>query len=344
MAVQGGLLTGSLAAELEKDVAQSASVGSKKRKPQLRIAQPILLFLLAKLVAYTLLGALLGELGSVLSLTPVMRGVLQLAIGVFMIGNGLRMFNVHPFFRFFNFEPPARVTRWLRRKGKTQSTPLTPLLLGALTVLIPCGVTQTMMALAIASGSPLTGAMIMLAFTIGASPVFFGLTYLATRLSALMEKYFMRIVAVALLVLGFISVDAGLALVGSPVVFSQIPAKVAAWVSPNGGETASLGDIPVLGKQDVAAPGAPNELTVAVTNYGYEPANLTAPADTPITLKLITDNTTSCAVAFTIPALNYQAILDKSETREITIPPQPAGSTLRFACSMGMFVGTITFQ
>ena len=38
--------------------------------PQSRLALPILLFLVAKLVAYTLLGALLGWLGSYLTLSP----------------------------------------------------------------------------------------------------------------------------------------------------------------------------------------------------------------------------------------------------------------------------------
>ena len=344
MAVQGGLLTGSLAAELEKDAASvPVTRGKASKRVNYRIAQPILLFLAAKLVAYTLLGALMGALGSVLSLTPVMRGVLQLTIGIFMIGNALRMFNVHPIFRFFNFEPPARVTRWLRRTSKAQSTPLTPLLLGAMTVLIPCGVTQTMLALAIASGNPLTGAMILLAFTIGTSPVFFGLTYLATRLSSLMEKYFLRIVAVALLILGFISIDTGLVLVGSPFVFSQIPAKVSAMFNP-GSVIAEPTQAGGLTRQDVAAPSSPDELTLAVTNYGYEPSKLSAPANTPIRLKLVTQDTTSCAVAFTIPALNYQTLLDSSGTKVVTIPAQPAGSSLRFACSMGMFVGTITFQ
>ena len=42
------------------------------------MAAPILLFLLAKLIAYTL-GFLLGALGSVLQLTAAMRAVLQTA-------------------------------------------------------------------------------------------------------------------------------------------------------------------------------------------------------------------------------------------------------------------------
>ncbi|WP_157449135.1 sulfite exporter TauE/SafE family protein [Deinococcus peraridilitoris] len=63
-------------------------------------AGPIVMFLLAKLIAYTLLGALLGALGSFLALTPLMQAALQFTVGVFMIGNALRLRNVHPVFQF----------------------------------------------------------------------------------------------------------------------------------------------------------------------------------------------------------------------------------------------------
>ena len=62
-----------------------------------------------------------------------------------MIGNALRMFNVHPIFRYFSVEPPKFITRYIRRTAKGTDT-ATPLFLGALTVFIPCGVTQAMMA------------------------------------------------------------------------------------------------------------------------------------------------------------------------------------------------------
>ena len=203
MLVQGGLVAGSLADRIEKEQWEKGNNRGKRK----RLAVPILLFLTSKLVAYTLLGFLLGAIGSVLSLSSTTRGIMQIAIAVFMIGNGLRMLNVHPIFRYFSFEPPAFITRYIRRRSKAKDSALTPLFLGALTVFIPCGVTQSMMALAIASGSPVTGAVIMFAFTLGASPVFFALTYLATALGSLAEKYFTRIAAVALLLFGVITLE-----------------------------------------------------------------------------------------------------------------------------------------
>jgi len=167
LAVQGGLLASSLEQQLEHQLdlqieqELAARRAHRSRKLGLRLlahpklALPILLFLAAKLVAYTLLGFLLGALGSVLQLNSATRAVLLIAIGIFMVGNALRMFNVHPIFRYFSIEPPKFITRYIRRKAKNGESSYAPLFLGALTVFIPCGVTQAMMAVAVGTGSAL---------------------------------------------------------------------------------------------------------------------------------------------------------------------------------------------
>ena len=354
MAVQGGLVTGSLARQLETEmqsVSTSESLHNKKQKAPVRhqLARPILLFLASKLAAYTLLGALLGLLGSAFSLTPMMRGVLQIGIGLFMLGNALRMFNVHPIFRYFTFEPPQFITRFIRRTSKKSTSSVTPLLMGVLTVMIPCGIAQSMMAVAVSSGSPLYGALIMFAFTLGTSPVFFILTYLATRLSALTEKYFMRIVAAALLVLGFLAFDSGLSLVGSPFSFTQSvqamlqPVSSAPAAASRASDPLTQGD--ALGSELPAASGVlSNVLTLQVLDAGYLPRRLVAPAGKTITLNLVSRDTSGCARAFVIPTLNLSALLPETGQQTLSLPPQPAGSDLHFTCSMGMYNGVIHFQ
>src|SRR5215203_1151744 len=146
LAVQGGLLASSLAHQIEQDYMESAAYRKAHKRAKSPMptrtssALPIFLFLVAKVVAYTLLGALLGLLGSYLTLSPATRAFLMIAVGIFMIGNALRMFNVHPIFRYFSIEPPKFITRYIRRTAKGTDT-ATPILLGALTVFIPCGVT-----------------------------------------------------------------------------------------------------------------------------------------------------------------------------------------------------------
>ena len=310
LAVQGGLLASSIASTAEKEIQQGLAaklaVSAKYAaggKPAKRVARqnsrgqavaspinaalpltrqaakPILIFLSAKLVAYTALGFLLGALGSVLQLTSFMRAVIQIVIGVFMLGTALNMLKAHPIFRHFVIEPPKVVTRFIRRTSKSGGDDaVAPAFLGALTVLIPCGVTQTMMALAIGSADPLAGAAILFAFILGTSPLFFALAYLARKLGQAMEARFMKFAAIVVIVLALISVDGGLNLIGSPLSFSSIGEAL---LAPSTRLTASAA---ASEKAD-----ADNVVTINVSAGGYTPNHVSAVAGKPAKLKLITD-------------------------------------------------------
>ncbi len=327
LAVQGGLLASSLAYQIEQDLKLSSETGGAARRFRPRIAQPILLFLLAKLIAYTVLGLLLGALGSVFHLSPVMSAVLLFLVGFFMLGNALRMLNVHPIFRYFVIEPPSPVTRYLRRKSKDGASQATALFMGALTVLIPCGVTQAMMAVALGTGSPLQGAAILFSFILGTTPVFFTIAYFATRLGATVEKYFTRFVAVALLILGLVSVNSGLNLVGSPYSFTNL------YQSLRGGATGVI---------DPPAGQAGYE--IHVTENGYSPDVLHLPANKPVELTWVTDHTTSCALSVVVPNLRYQKVLNQTGREILSIPAQAKGTVIRYSCSMGMYTGQLIFD
>lgn len=336
LAVQGGLLASSLAHQIEQDYVDQA--GNKKQKSKAPVhvnsALPIVLFLTAKLIAYTLLGALLGWLGSYLTLSPMTRAMFLIAIGIFMIGNALRMFNVHPIFRYFSIEPPKFITRYIRRTAKGTDV-ATPLFLGALTVFIPCGVTQAMMATALASGSAAMGAALMFAFILGTSPVFFIVAYFTTELGAKLEKFFMRFVATVLLILGLVTLDGGLNVLGSPLSFQNMTRN---WFPSQSESTAAAQS------SQPSAPEGNGDLTLQVENDGYFPVTLKAPADKALTLDLVTNKTYSCARDFVIPAMNYYQLLPDTGTVQVSIPAQKAGSTLFFTCSMGMYTGQIVFE
>ncbi len=320
MAVQGGLLASSIAGELEREVRAEPRAG--RARP--RLVSPIASFLVAKLLAYTLLGALLGALGSSLSLTPALRALLQSAIGVFMVGNALRLFNVHPIFRYFSFEPPSFVTRFIRKSSKGRTEFSAPVFLGAMTVLIPCGITQSMMAAALGTADPFAGAMIMFAFTLGASPAFFILSYSAARLGALFEKYLMRLVAVVLLIVGVLSVDTGLNLWAAPVSL-----------------TSTFQDLVSMADPFV---DSATELTVSAKDNGYVPRTLNARADQAVKLNVVTLDTASCTRALVIPELQIDEVLPVTGIVTFDLPPQSRGKVIRFMCSGGMYTGQIVFH
>lgn len=334
LAVQGGLLASSLAHQIEQDFAGQVKEGNKTGKAagntRTNSAFPIILFLAAKIAAYTLLGALLGWLGSFLTPSPVTRAILMIAIGVFMIGNALRMFNVHPIFRYFSIEPPKFITRYIRKTAKGTDT-ATPLLLGALTIFIPCGVTQAMMATALGTGSPAVGAALMFAFTLGTSPVFFVVAYLAAELGARMEKYFMRFVAAVVLILGLVTINGGLNLIGSPLSFENLLR----------GFARERNESPGLVEYQPAGEGGN---VLYVRNNGYFPQTISAIANQPLTLNLVTNKTYSCSRDFVIPELDYYQLLPDTGTVQVDIPARPTGTRIFFTCSMGMYTGQIVFE
>jgi uncharacterized protein len=336
-AVQGGLLSGSIARQVE--MVNTSRPGQKKQTGENAVsnkgmAVSVLLFLVAKLAAYTLLGFGLGWLGSFFYLSPMLKGMIQIAIGVFLVGNALRMFNIHPFFRHFSFEPPSSWTRFIRRASKGNDRLATPLFLGALTILIPCGVTQSAMAVAVGTGNPLSGAAIMFAFVLGTSPTFFGVTVLAGSLAKIFQKYFYPIVAVIILGLGLYTVNGGLNLIGSPLAPSAILDSITAGTQPPVVEAAS------------SSPSSSNSnrVWINVLNSGYQPNRLTAPAGQPIQLVMVSKNVQSCSRAFVIPSLNLYKLLPATGETVLNLPAQAAGSSLQFTCSMGMYNGVINFQ
>jgi len=365
LAVQAGLLATSVARQAETDVAAQLAVKhvgaqrkkrsnrkltkdqrlreraalatpTKPEKPHGRSrAAPIALFLGAKLVAYTILGVFLGWIGSVLQLSPYSRAALQIGIGIFMLGTAARLFNLHPIFRYFVIEPPRFMTRFIRRYAKNNaSTIATPLFLGALTIFIPCGVTQAMMVLAVGTGSPFLGAAIMFAFIVGTTPVFFGLAYVATRLGEALQARFLQVAGATVLVLGLVSIEGGLNLMGSPYSFSNLLNSAAVTLASASGSS-----------QDVAAaqPDADGAITIHVYNTSYSPSLIKAPVGKPVRLTVVSSGTTGCTRGFVIPAMGFQRTLPETGQITVNIPASAANGNLRYTCSMGMYSGYFEF-
>ena len=321
LAVQGGLLAATIAEREEERLQEQAKGGN---------AVPILAFLGAKLVAYTILGVLLGWFGSLFQLSVTGQIILQFAVVVFMVGTALNILEVHPIFRYFAIQPPRFLTKLVRQRSKSKDV-FAPALLGAFTVFIPCGTTQAMMALAIASGSPLKGALILFAFVLGTSPVFFLLGYFATKLGDTLHQKFMRFAAYAILILAIFNLNNTIALTGSNFTLENIWTGFYCTVSFCNDSGAAQ-----------AAGSATNVATIAIESSGYNPNAITVKAGSQVTLNLHNTGGGGCTQAFTIPSLGIRKIIPigSSDTIAFTAPSQPG--QIPFMCSMGMFRGMIT--
>jgi len=316
-AVQGGLLT--------SVIAQSKNENQNSKSDLL----PTLAFISSKIFIYTIFGIFLGLFGSFFSISPILQGWIQLIIAIYMIGIALQLLNVHPIFRYFILQPPHSLQKFVRKIAKGRDNLATPALLGLMTIFIPCGTTLAMEALAISTGNPLSGAIVMLVYTISSSWIFFAAGYTASKLNQKLQAYFYKITAAVLVVLGLVSLNGGLNLLGFPYSFSQ---------------TSVLSQKTTKDQSKIPADfDTIQKVVIDVNSSGYQSDTLVLKKGVPVEITLIAKNSYSCANAFTIPSLNIQKVLPSNGSDTIKFTPQKSGQ-LAYSCSMGMYRGNFMVE
>lgn len=319
LAVQGGLLASVISARKEEEVEQ----GIHKRNS----ITPTLVFLAVKLFVYTLFGFLLGMFGSVVGINQTTQIIMQFVAGLYMIAIALDLLNVHPIFRYAVIQPPRFLTRKIRNQSKSKDI-FAPALLGAMTIFIPCGTTLAMETLAVASANPIMGAAILGVFVLGTSPLFFGVGWLTSVLGSNFRAKFLRIAAVAIIYLGFSSVNGSLVAIGSPFSAQSIYERVNTKFNFDTDENEK--------KLVSVSQGA----EIIVSTNGYSPNYLKVRIGSPVTIKLTSKDAYSCASAFRIPTLGISKNLQPNESYTFEFTPQKIGK-IPFTCSMGMYTGII---
>ncbi|UUV35928.1 sulfite exporter TauE/SafE family protein [Amycolatopsis roodepoortensis] len=330
-AVQGGLLTGLITrqkaatAPTVRRARSDQEVDQRGWRAQLGDdLAPVGGFLAGKLVSHTLLGALLGAVGGAVELSVGARTWLQIGAGLLIIVFGLAQLGV-PGFRRVVVEPPISWMKIIRNRARSQAA-LAPALLGLATVLIPCGVTLSVEALALTSGSALAGAATMAVFVLGTGPLFAILGYAARKAATAWQGRLALVTGLVVLAMGFYTLNGGLELAGSPLAASRITQAVGGSDADADTGAASTVD----GKQTVV---------ITARTGSYSPENVQAKSGVPTTLVVKTEGAQGCVRSFVIR--DEQKILPvRGETRIDLGVLQPG--RLDYACSMGMYTGAIT--
>ncbi len=154
MAVVGGLLL-SMSATFAKE-------GSGK-KPQI-------LFHIARIISFFLLGGLIGMLGSAFRLTSMASFIVAVVTGLVMLVLGLNLLDVFPWTKRLLPSMPRFISSRASGLSKYNGA-ITPLIVGVVTFFLPCGFTQSMQLVALSTGSFFAGGMTMLMFALGTFPV-----------------------------------------------------------------------------------------------------------------------------------------------------------------------------
>lgn len=321
LAVQGGLLASVIATREAEDISSS------KYSDTHLLAT--ISFLIAKLLIYTLAGALLGFFGDLLFISDQVRIILQVLAGVYMVVIALNLLNVHPIFRYAIIQPPKFLTRKIRNQSKSKDI-YAPFILGLMTVFIPCGTTLAMETLALSSGSALQGALIMFVFTLATFPLFLGVGYLTAKLGEVLKRGFFKFAAFIILYLGVMSINGGLVAAGSPITLQKI-----AEASPI---VIDIGDEKIVTSAKLI--DGVQVFDIEVTASGYKPDYLEVKRGVPVKLNLKTNNIYNCATSFRIPELGIAKNLKATGLDSVEFIPESSGK-MTFACSMGMYTGEI---
>lgn len=325
LAIQGGLLTGIIANQKEDEL---DTVNDHKED-----WLPVSLFLAAKLAAYVVLGFFLGWLGARLELSLTVRLIFQSLAALFMIATAFNLLEAHPIFRYVVFQPPRFFHRLVKNTSQGKAL-FTPALLGFLTVLIPCGVTQSMEVLAITSGNPIQGALIMAAFVIGTSPLFAVVGIATAKLSETFQARFMKVAALLILFLALSSLNGVLTVLDAPFTFAKITRPVAYFFSSDRFSRIADGtSIPTDAKGVQLA-------LISVASNGYSPQRFTVKVGQPVQLTVQSRDAHSCATGFVFKAFNIKFQLGPNDTKVAQFTPTKKGE-YTYTCSMGMYTGVM---
>ncbi|MEY8000518.1 sulfite exporter TauE/SafE family protein [Clostridium sp. Mt-5] len=294
---------------------------NRDNKSKIDSIKPAVLYNAGRVLSYTVIGGIVGALGSVFSLSISVKAGLQIFAGIFMIIMGLNM-SGYSFFRKLNIKLP-----WSACSVKKK--PKAPFLIGVLNGLMPCGPLQTMQLYALGTGSALNGAVSMMVFSLGTIPLMLSLGALSGLMSREYTKTLLKFSGILVVVLGIIMGTRGLGLAGVNI---PTVSTLAAGLSDSKTSTSS---------SNLAKPTVENGVQVikmTADDAGYTPNGLYVQKNMPVKWIINGKALNSCNGQIIVPSLNIQKNLQSGEN---VIEFTPKDKDINFSCGMGMIRGVI---
>lgn len=288
--------------------------------------KPSLLYNTGRVISYTILGGIVGALGSVFSLSIMAKSALQIFAGAFMIIMGLNM-SGFKLFRKFNITLPFSVCK---SKNKSSSS----FVVGLLNGFMPCGPLQTMQLFALGTGSALKGALSMFAFSIGTVPLMLAFGVLSGLLSKGYTKKILKFSGILIITLGLIMGNRGLALAGINISPLQSLSNTISVFAGEGSGNGSNSNIIKATLEDGV-----QVIEMTANNNGYVPNAFYVEKGIPVKWIINGESLNSCNNAIVIPSQNIEMKLNKGTNivEEFT----PSDKDINFSCWMGMIRGVI---
>ena len=290
------------------NLAQSANAVQRGDRP----SRANLLYNLGRVISYTLTGGIIGALGTTISVTPAVKAGVQIAAAVFMLIMALNLLGGFSWLRRLSISlPKGLITRILGKSAKHSS-----FVIGLANGLMPCGPLQSMQLFALSAGSWWMGALSMLFFSLGTTPLMLGVGLLGGRLNQKHARYMHIASALLVMLMGMSMLSGGLALAGVDTAAS----------------------VPGVNGQAVIQDGV--QYVHSDLDYRSYPT-ITVQAGIPVrwTLTAEEGKLNGCNNEIVIPAYGMSIPLHVGDN-VIEFTPEQSG-TIPYTCWMGMLPGRI---
>jgi uncharacterized protein len=309
IAVTGGLLV-AVAAKYND------ATGSR---PGLQRLKPLVFFNAGRVLSYTLLGGMIGALGSAFTLSAKVNGILTLAASAVMILLGLQMLKLFPSLGMFLPRMPKLLGHKVHGFA-TRDAEGAAFILGAATFFLPCGFTQALQLYVLAKGSFAIGALTMLAFSLGTLPALLSLSAVSSFAKGAFQKRFVRFAGAAVIVLGAMNIQYGLVLAGSGMQSASATAATSP-IPPDSPQIAAVGDKQII--------------VMRIVNFDYQPNRFTVKQGVPVEWRIDSSEAAACGRFLYSPSLGIRKLLSSNSTTTISFTPTQTGK-FAFNCGMGM--------
>jgi sulfite exporter TauE/SafE/plastocyanin domain-containing protein/copper chaperone CopZ len=274
--------------------------------------KPSLLYNAGRVVSYTIIGGIVGTIGSVVSFSGMAKGLVAVLAGLFMIVMGLNMLNIFPWLRKFNIRMP----KFIGEKIYSGKTNRGPFYVGLLNGFMPCGPLQSMQLYALGTGSFIAGATSMFFFSLGTVPLMFGLGAISTILSKKFTSNLMKFSAILVIILGVGMISRGMSLSGINVVQASA-------------QNANIAKID----------GNVQTVTIELSSNKYQPITVQKGIPVKFIINAKQENINGCNNAIIIPQFGIEKALAAGEN-VIEFLPEQVG-TIPYSCWMGMIRSNI---
>ncbi len=278
--------------------------------------KPSVLYNIGRVISYTIVGGIVGGIGSVVSFSGTAKGIVAILSGIFMVIMGINMLNIFPALRKLNPRMPKIFTRKVHENSGSRG----PLMVGLLNGLMPCGPLQAMQLYALGTGSALSGALSMFLFSLGTVPLMFGFGAVSSFLSSKFTHKMLKISAVLVLILGIIMLNRGIALSG----FN--PSAVLGTATSGGGVARIEGNVQVVNTK--------------LDSGRYSPITVQKGIPVKWTITADSSDINGCNNRLNIPEYNIANIQLQAGENIIEFTPNGEGNFV-YSCWMGMIRSNI---